>query len=432
MMQYDPPSHGGKMQFRARSSVLAFFGLALCACHSTGSDAAPADVTRVGTPQKIFQLIGDDHESPPPAQLETPNSLTYGIAGADLGFPVTMGQKTLFFFADVVGETDAVTQQYADALGWTTSLSPAPFSITFSPPASGSTLPFLPIAISNTTRGVPPTILGANDGPSSAFVYEGKLFGFFRVGASPTAIDPVTGQLANGRTGLLAVSTDEGLTFDARFDLPQIMVGTQPVVVDTATIPDLGWSTPQTLLVWGHNAGAPVLAAAPLDTPDDPTWISRWVYRTKDDGWSSNPSDAYGVFSDDMCLGNFSVTYLPDLARWIMLTTCTPKSLQFRVAALPLGSWSTPQTWFDPVADKAVCVFMHSACSADGSGCCDMDITGLFPGGALTNGGFPYGPYILPSLSTWDAASATETVYSLMSTGNPYTSVLMQTQLHGQ
>jgi hypothetical protein len=69
----------------------------------------------------------------------------------------------------------------------------------------------------------------------------------------------------------------------------------------------------------------------------------------------------------------------------------------------------------------------HRACADGGATCCDDDVTGF--GFDETVGGRPYAPYVLPALGEWDPASATATVYGLMSTFNPYSPVLMRTQL---
>jgi hypothetical protein len=408
--------------------------LLLGACHASIADVAPPPgidagpppgVTRVGSPQKVFQLLGDvDRQFDPPQPVPGQTLTRYGIVGADLGYPVPFQGKTLFLFADVVGTDDAVTDLYADAVGWTTSLSPGPFSIDFFPAPVGSSLPFLPLTVNG-------LILGGDDGPSSGFVYGDDLYGFMRVGSNVMAIDPVTGKAAGSAKGFLAVSHDSGMTFSALFDLPSPMVATQPAVVATSSVPGVGWSAPQTLLVWGHLVGAPVLAAAPFAGLADPRWSSTWRWWTGS-GWSSQPEDASGIYApDDGCVANFGLSYVAGLDKWLLAMRCPGPAkstvLRFRVADSALGPWSERQVWFDPAADQGYCHFIHQPCGG-GVPCCDQDFTG-YSGFTETLLGYPYGPYLLPQLGTWDPSSSTATIYSLMSTFNPYTPVLMQTRL---
>jgi hypothetical protein len=398
------------------------FGLVLAGCHAD-DEAAPAQaVTRVGTPQKVFELLGDlDLQYSPPAAVPGQTLTRYGIVGADLGYPLPYQGKTLFFFADVVGTSDAVTNQYADAVGWTTQLGTEPFAVDFFPPSDGS-LPFLPITVNG-------LLLGADDGPSSAFVDGDDIYALFVVGNDSGAIDPVTGLATKRATGFLGVSHDGARTFSALFDLPRSMVSTQALVVATPAVRDADWGSPQTLLVWGLARGALVLAAAPFEGLADPGWRQSWRWWTGD-AWSPDPENAAPAYPPDDCAGNYSVTYVAALAKWLLVERCGPGNpylLGFRVADLPVGPWSDRSTWFDPVADLGLCHFVHRACSG-GASCCDEDTTGHFGDGVP---GHVYSPRVIPQLDEWDPSSGTTTFYSLMSTGNPYTVVLMQTQLHG-
>jgi hypothetical protein len=255
---------------------------------------------------------------------------------------------------------------------------------------------------------------------------------FFDVGFRKEALDPVSGLAAGGERGLLGVSHDEGQTFSPVMDLASSMVWTQTALVSTASLSDIPWSTPQTLLIWGHDGAAPVLAAAPLAGELDELWSSQWVWRTAS-GWSTRSADALAIHEDDGCYGNFSLSFVAGLEQWLLLQRCPSaensavSEVRYRLASSPLGPWSLSAVWFDASADGGFCRFIHRACGDGGASCCDQDITGF--GFDETVGGRPYGPYVLPALGAWDPSTATATVFGLMSTFNPYTPVLMRTQL---
>jgi hypothetical protein len=146
------------------------------------------------------------------------------------------------------------------------------------------------------------------------------------------------------------------------------------------------------------------------------------------------------------CPGNFSVSFVPGMGKWLMTLRCNPPGepsggdgffVGYRVADSPLGSWSPLATYFSALTDGGYCAFMHRCCGGMGDcarDCCDGDFTPLYdsphaPAFGETGNAFPYGPFVVPSWSRWDPAVREATIFGLVSTSNPYTPQLLRTKL---
>jgi len=438
-------------------------------------------VTRVGTPTKLYQILGEiDRQLPTPQP--TPLSASQcaaGVIGADLGFSFMHKGRLVFLFGDTIP-----TAQAASAQGCCSAAAhvgndqcctgPRPWNadtmaFVDDPGAASGETP-IPLRYPLAADGFyqPVTLDGnercANEVPESGFSDGTSMYVFYH-------LDDVD---CRGYS-VLAVSADDGPTLRTLFTLPFPMSDVAPRVVATADVPGLEaeWSDPQTVLMWARwRVHAPILAAAPLgQVRDASTW--RYYAPTRDAGapaWSADVQAAPRVYTTDgsyRCRGPFTVVPVAEMGRWLMIEQCIPKStgqIQVRVAEGPTGPWSPPIVLYDMNCDEGVCHYMHKkcipsgydvagdtvcagmadaqpeglACDASEAGapgadftCCDTDYTPYNGAsfGPCAGSPFPYGAFPMEPLSTWDAPSSTLTLYSLMSTFNPYTAVVMKEQL---
>jgi Domain of unknown function (DUF4185) len=104
-----------------------------------------------------------------------------------------------------------------------------------------------------------------------------------------------------------------------------------------------------------------------------------------------------------------------------MVYNCdSPRGINFRVSDDPWGPWSPPGVLFDPWTDQGYCHFMHA--SWDNRQCDSVHD----PGKERVWGG-EYGAYLIAPYTRGDRTSST--VYFVMSTWNPYNTVLMRSTL---
>jgi hypothetical protein len=404
-------------------------------------------VTRLAPPTKIFQLLDDvDRQYAPPQPTRNRTAATVGLLGADEGYPVAHKGRLFFFFTDALplDPDDPLRPRDADVLAWTD-------DVAGSGADSGFDLSFFRDRDDKyEALRVDGHFLCRNDGPSAAFSDGSSLYGLFHQGAYDGRVDPRTVQ--KDEYGILVVSDDDGRTFRQLFELPSTeLVYTQPAIVETSSVGGLTWPDARTLLLFGRRGRLPpVVAAAPLARVADP---STWVWWTGSDAagapaWSSSDGDAHRLFCapvGSICEGNFSLSFLSGMNKWLMIERCRPESdpardgvtLAYRVADTPLRPWSESALYFSAKDEGGYCGFMHLCCAGDGAcarPCCDADVTPRYDAqtdailGPMDNA-FPYAPYVVAPWTRWEPTTRIATVYSLVSTGNPYTPQLLRTQL---
>jgi hypothetical protein len=400
------------------------------------------DVTRVAAPTKIFQLLGDlDREPSPPVATRDRTATAFGLLGADEGYPVLHDGKLLFFFADALAADpdDPLRPRDADVVGWTSdttgSGADTGFDLSF----------FLDTDERYAAMRVDGHFLCRNDSASAAFSNGSTLYGLFHRGAFDGETDPRTGQ--KDEYGFLATSDDDGRSFRLAFELPSSeLVDTQSAIVATSSLAGAPWSDGETVLVFGRRLhAAPIVAAAPLARVTD---ASTWVF-WNGTGFSASDADATRIFCDpddgQVCEGNFSISFLADADRWLLVERCRPKSdpdgtgsfLGYRVARNPLGPWSERMLFLSARDEGGYCGFVHECCGGDAScarACCDTNVTPVYdstePFDGPTVNGFLYAPYVIAPWTRWDPTMRVATIYSFVSTGNPYTPQLLRTKLH--
>jgi Domain of unknown function (DUF4185) len=172
--------------------------------------------------------------------------------------------------------------------------------------------------------------------------------------------------------------------------------------------------------LWGTgfpNRESPVrLAYAPLTSVGDKqSW--RFFCRTDRGGfWVKEEARATPLFNCP-AVGEFSVAWNKYLGLWLMLYGCSdPRGILCRWAAEPWGPWSDGITIFEPWEDNGYRHFMHAP---------NQDA--LSDPGRENDWGGEYAPIMIPRY-TLGSDGMTKIRYT-MSTWNPYTVVIMETEL---
>src|SRR5271165_658699 len=445
----------------ALQASLLFVGVSARA----GDPGAPSPLTRVGTSDKICQLIGDvDWESGKPTQART--FTHYGLDAADLGYPVDLGKKLVLLFGDSwpaghpVGTPADLPPD--DSVGITTRRdAPTEKDCLELKINDTGTSPehFAPATIVHT----PAIEQGFFNVPSGGVGVAGDLYAFFWTNhcvmpthLAPSASDPLslpaptkkcpeTSAQNSLGIGVMAHSSDDGRTFTDVVTMPSGFV--YATAMNSAAHADLPADQRLGVFIFAaarYRASVPYLAYAPAGSLDntskwrfftgrDSSGQPKWVTLAAWNGGHSHPWAPPGdaeVFTPDSdaqrCIGEFSVTWNKPLRMWLMLFQC-PGGVQGRVAAAPWGPWSEPFTLLS-LADKVEC---HLIMSPKGCGTQRNYWPGKTSGGTVTPGGF-YAPYVL-NRYTADAGSTYDshetTIYWTLSTWNPYVVSIMRTTL---
>jgi hypothetical protein len=139
--------------------------------------------------------------------------------------------------------------------------------------------------------------------------------------------------------------------------------------------------------------------------------------------WSGYEVDANAVVTDGT-IGNVSVTRAPGLGLWLMTYDSRAQGgVVFRYSSAPWGPWSAPQVIFDPARDGGFGHFIHDPAITPDDGLDGPTIGGNDP--VKTRGG-NYAPYVIERFTKIEGS--TLSIRYVMSTWNPYTAVLMQSQ----
>ncbi len=363
--------------------------------------AVSATVRHVtGSTHKICQLTGDlDRQTGQPTVNLT--QARYGIFGMDLGFSFLHDGRTWFLFGDTIGVHGG------DSIAYTTDANPEDcLDLTFVTGSDGRYLP----------PTVPGITLGGFEVPAGGFSANGNIYVFFTTDHTEAKV--------MGRS-VLARSDDGAQTFTNLYDVStDKFINIVPVIVDAAAIPGLPESAGQGLLAFGsgnYRRSNPSLAYVPLGSVEQ---RSAWLfYAGQVSGaptWSADESAAAPLF-DHRCVGEFSVSWMADLGKWVMFYNCPlPRGINMRSADAPWGPWSDSEVIFQPWDDGGYCNFMHVSYQ-------DRNCDSVQDPGRDNEYAGEYGPYIIPSLAK--SHDGVTTVYFVMSTWNPYAVMLMKTDL---
>jgi hypothetical protein len=144
--------------------------------------------------------------------------------------------------------------------------------------------------------------------------------------------------------------------------------------------------------------------------------------------WSDNESDATPVVKDGT-LGNVSVTWCKDLGLWLMTydRRTQPLGIAFSYSRAPWGPWSEPQILFNAVRDNGFGKFIHNPRRKIDDGLAGPVMGRRNEANADEIHGGAYAPFVV---ERWTRVQGTTlNLFYLMSTGNPYLVVLMQSRL---
>ncbi|WP_163507342.1 DUF4185 domain-containing protein [Fodinicola acaciae] len=384
------------------------------------------DIAYRGRSEKVCQQSGKwDLERLAPTVNGT-SGLNYSEWATDLGYPVDDGTTLSLMFGDThLNHTPISTDEKnsPDDVVLQTRQTTAP--------TDTNCLQLTPVPEGNTVTPAIVTVNGSRDTnflqgffnvPTSGFAAGGSTYAAFWTKHCMTATICNYGTNQVGE-GWMTRRNADGTTYERLFRLPPAFVYTASVNSDT--IAGLPADQRKGAYVYGvpnYRASYPYLAYVPAGSVADQ---SSWRYFTGLDAggsplWSADPAQASNVFNTGdqrPCIGEFSVSWIAPLQKWLMLYNCDP-GVVARFSDTPWGPWSAPSTIFSPGADNGLCHFIH-----DGSRDCDNTHE---PG--ATNGGGPYAPFILSRYTSGNSTSAT--IYYLLSTWNPYQVVVMRATLH--
>lgn len=422
--------------------------------------AAPTPPALVGSSEKVCQVDGNvDWETGAPTAAQTLTN--FGLDAADLGYPVEYGNALVLLFGDswpsnpsgVAGELGA-----NDAVGVTTRAALPTSSACLDLSVNRYLFPpkrFFPATI------VPQNVIkqGWFNVPSGGVSVSGALVGFFWTNhcATPHALLPSPAfPLArpvgtpscpevNGRNSVgwnvMARSTDYGRTFHDVVVMPSGFTYATGVNAETL----FGLPAGQRLGVYvlgspRYRASTPYLAYAPpgmlaqptawryftgRDPAGNPHWASfgAWQHGTAPIFWSP-PGDAEilsPVTNAQRCIGEFSVTWIAPLHRWLMLYNCD-FVIMARTAFAIWGPWSAAT----PILGYGPAVECHIVMATTGCG----TRRNYWP--KLANGlfvpGLFYAPFVIERYTRPTGADGV-TIYWLVSTWNPYEVDVMRTTL---
>ena len=376
-----------------------------------------------GSTKKVFQLTGEcDREHNQFTKSKTESR--FGLIGTDLGSSFEHNGRLYFLFGDSIPvRPDATLRPEAgDSIAFTQATDPeAGIELTFVTASNDPTNYLSPL--------VPGISRGPFEVPLAGFSANGKMYVFFSTDWNGSSTDAVMGR------SFLAWSSDGGQSaFHYLYDLSVLARGGKFInlsvaIVNNAEIPGLPDAAGRGLLLWGnalYRKSHPYLAYLPLDGVEHRerlryfAGIEAGSHRPI---WSVNESDAIALFHHAQ-VGEFSVAWNPHLKVWLMLYNAgTPRGINFRAADKPWGAWSPTALLFDPWVDGGYCHFMHV--SWDDRSCDavhDPDQSTVWAG--------EYGPYMMSRYMRGDSASST--IYFVMSTWNPYNTVVMKSTLRSE
>jgi hypothetical protein len=144
--------------------------------------------------------------------------------------------------------------------------------------------------------------------------------------------------------------------------------------------------------------------------------------------WSDNESDATPILKDGT-LGNVSVTWCKDLGLWLMTydRRTQPMGIAFSYSRTPWGPWSEPQILFNAVRDNGFGKFIHNPRRKIDDGLAGPVMGRRNAANADEIHGGAYAPFVV---ERWTKVQGkTLNLYYVMSTGNPYLVVLMESRL---
>lgn len=236
-----------------------------------------------------------------------------------------------------------------------------------------------------------------------------------------------------GRTVLARAQGNDPTDLVALYDVARLDQDGKFINVACVTVEqgmaDLPFDGPA-LLVWGsgrYRDSDVYLASMPLNAIENPAaWhFFMGVGPNSRPLWNSDQRLAERLFNQRQ-VGELSVAWIEPLGVWLMLYNAgTPRGINARAATSPWGPWSDPFVLFDPGwPGVGYGHFMHVK---------DGNDPMSDPGREHESGG-EYGPYLIHrytrALGNPAPGQRQAQIYYVLSTWNPYNTVLMTTTIH--
>lgn len=378
-----------------------------------------------GSTVRVEQVVGDcDYAAQAKTGECTPTTSRTGtrskVLGTDLGASFESQGKLIFLFGDTIGPT---TDYFAsDTMASSVSTDPAGgLFVDFFTKSDGTPLfiripgarmgaaevPHAGIRLGNTTYVACNTGTDINLPDPNVNAYS-ILTRFDEIERRFTLLRTIS-SMPNGRfvtTSLQAFGTDVLMFGLGKYRASDVYLAIVPAATfetGQGTRYFTGLVNGQPTWSSSESAAVPVVVDNPLRGP----------------GWPNNTPT----------IGNVSVTYSPDLDRWLMTydggaVSQSTAGVYFAHAAEPWGPWSEPQLIFNARRDGAMGTFIH-----------DPSVLPNPPGDGLngptigfndpyTTRGAIYAPYTIERFTRVTGNKLS--IYYLVSTWNPYTVVEMR------
>jgi hypothetical protein len=357
------------------------------------------------TTYKIVQLTGETDQ---PRRIPTLSRMqsNYCVGGTDLGSTFEHNGHLYFLFGDTPN-IPGTHDERDDFLAWTDATSPE--DVVLNVNKDGNCVHILT---------VPGVVLSGLEVPSYGISLAS---GIYAVVTTDATHDPDM----MGRS-VMAVSYDDGYSFQQLYNLSVLSQGGKFINVSMVEVDGgqyLNMPAEPCVLIWGSGAyrqSDVYLAYVPSAQITNSSAIR---YLTGTAGteplWSNNETDAVSLVNpSEPVVGELSVAYCQPLAQWIMLYNA-PGEIHMRSATRPWGPWSSQfTTIFQGDRDRANGRYIHVP---------NGDVFADSPLVDPSNGGGPYGPYLIPRFFHGDQ-NRVSIVYT-MSTWNPYQALLMQSDI---
>lgn len=390
--------------------------------------------------RKVAQLIGDEDWTLRVDTL-TKTMLHASIGGTDLGSSFEHKGRLYFLFGDTFTDppSPSSSNNGRDTLVYTTATDP--WNVTF-------TFPF-----KTGNQYKPITVPGAQHlgfcVPSGGVSYNDEMFMVYTNNwYEPPGID------GNMERSLMCMSVDDGQTWTQEYVLSQVganhdmsnthFINVSMSIVTAANSAGLPNPGQDHLLIFGSGAyrkSALYLAAMPANSI--PNRLGLRYFAGVSGGapvWSSSESAATPLTTTGGVglatnVGEFSVQFIPQLAKWVALWGY----VKIAMADQPWGPYSDPVQLWHAWDNDGYGNFIHvrkSNSPLPAGNNPPYDCFGSTPhnppappSNVVNWGdrwGGPYGPYLIPRFTTGTAANCQ--LYFTLSTWNPYRIVLMRAQ----
>ena len=340
--------------------------------------------------ERICQLTGDFDRAASAATLSETGK-RFGVVATDLGSSFEHRGKLFFLFGDTHGRPGD-----RDVLAWTEATDPAKIVLDFYKAKDGKWLPLT----------VPGISQGAFEIPSGGISVNNVIYVVCTTDHSE--------KKTMGRS-VLARSEDDGRTFKMLYELS----GTK--FINVSFVEESDW-----VYIYGSGDYRKSDAYLARVKPAEIGERSKLSYYAGNSGaerprWSPNEAEAAPLFHHAQ-IGEFSVTYVKEVQRYVMLyNAAEPRGITMRSAAAVWGPWSGGTVLFEPKRDNGYGHFMHISAKVRENADTLSD-----PKRADQWGG-EYGPYIMGRFTTGSRQRCR--IFYTMSTWNPYQVMVMRSDL---